>query len=492
MRSVIIVGGGVSGLATAHFLRVTGGDDVEVTVLEAETASGGKIRTRLLAGYAVDTGPDAFLSRSAPLRTLLAQLGLTEEVVGPAASGAFIWSRKKLRPLPAGATFGVPEKVWPLVRTGLISPLGALRAAADVLLPATKLADDPTVEQVVAPRLGREVFDRMVEPLLGGVHAGTATELSAHSSVPEIEAMVRGKRSLILSMGRSKKAKRSAVTPAGAKPVAPLVSLRGGLGRLTGALASALGADVHTGVDVTGVYKQGDGYEVRAGSRSWRADEVVLATPAPVSSRLLAQFDPALAGLLDQIGYVGVANVTFALPAADLPPLPAGTGFLVPPIEGEFIVGCTWLSAKWPHLVNDEVVLIRAMVGRAGDDRWATLSDPELVAWIRSDLERMTGIPAEIAAVDTIVQRWPAAMPQYTVGHADRLAVLDHRLAEHPGLHVVGAAYRGVGLAGCVAAAQTLAARICDSPAGRVPIADPATAIAPAPGAAPVSEGASA
>ncbi|MHB1066716.1 MAG: protoporphyrinogen oxidase, partial [Candidatus Nanopelagicales bacterium] len=169
-RSVVVVGGGVSGLAAAYYLRRALVEPAQITVLDDAARPGGKIRTRTLAGLPVDTGPDAFLSRAPQLKSLIEDLGLADDVVGPAASGAFIWSRGRLRPLPAGATFGLPERVLPLVRSGLISIPAALRAAMDVVMPTTRLPDDPTVEELIRPRLGTGVFDRMVEPLVGGVH----------------------------------------------------------------------------------------------------------------------------------------------------------------------------------------------------------------------------------------------------------------------------------------------------------------------------------
>ena len=238
--SVVVVGSGISGLSTAFYLRELLGPDAAVTVVDQAPAPGGKIRTRTLAGLPVDTGPDAFLSRAPQLKSLIDSLGLTDQVVGPAASGAFIWSKGALRPLPAGATFGLPEKFVPLVRTGLISIPGALRAAMDVVLPTSKRPADPTVEELVSPRLGSEVFDRMVEPLLGGVHAGSAKVLSAKSTVPEIVAMTSGKRSIIMAMRGRKKPPPPAP---GAKPTPPLVTVSGGMTRLTEALVDAIGPD---------------------------------------------------------------------------------------------------------------------------------------------------------------------------------------------------------------------------------------------------------
>ena len=194
------------------------------------------------------------------------------------------------------------------------------------------------------------------------------------------------------------------------------------------------------------------------------AARVVLATPAYVTAGLLSDLAPAAAGTLTEIPYVDVANVTLAFRAGDAPDLPPGTGFLVPPSAGELVVGCTWLTQKWPGLAGHDVVLVKTMVGRAGDNRWEAMSDEELVAGVREGLARILGLTAD--PVDRLVQRWPAAMPQYVVGHADRLARLDAALAHLPGLVVTGAAYRGVGLAGCVAQARAAGARASDGPRG--------------------------
>jgi oxygen-dependent protoporphyrinogen oxidase len=196
---------------------------------------------------------------------------------------------------------------------------------------------------------------------------------------------------------------------------------------------------------------------------SWRvndltAEHVVLATPAYVAAELLRPTAPDLADALDAIPYVDVANATLAFRAGDIPPLPAGTGFLVPPIEGEFIVGCSWLTNKWPHLVNDDVVLIKCMVGRAGDRRWLPMSDAQIVEGVRDGLARILDIDAEPVA--SLVQRWPRAMPQYVVGHAERMAQIDELTP--PGLYLTGAAYRGAGLAACTTAAAATANSILE------------------------------
>jgi oxygen-dependent protoporphyrinogen oxidase len=454
--SIAIVGAGPTGLATAAFLRWRLGDDASITVIDATDAPGGKVRTVMLAGLPVDTGPDSLLSRGVELQALIERLGLTGEIIEPLPGGAFIWSRGQLRPIPQGAAFGLPDRLVPILRSGLLTPAGTLRAAVDFIRPRTKLPADPTIGEIVRPRYGTEVYERMVEPLLGGIHAGSPDVLSATSTVPEIAALARTGRSITLTMRKRRKA---APAPTAKRP-APLVSIRGGLGTLTSALIDVVGAgNIRTGAAVTGLNHEGSGrWTVATGTGELAADAVVIATPAYVAADLVGPHSSRAGEILRGIPYVDVANATLAYRRSDVPADLRGTGFLVPPVEGDFIVGCTWLTSKWPHLANDDVVLIKSMVGRWGDDRWLSMDDDQLVAAVRDDLARIVGISAE--PFDRLVQRWPGAMPQYVVGHAARLDELDRELADFPGLFVTGSAYRGSGIAACVAQAQATAERI--------------------------------
>lgn len=453
--STLIIGAGFSGLATAHFLRARLGPDAKITVLDCADRVGGKINTTELVGLPVDTGPDAFLARAVELRTLIDALGLAASVIEPQTGGSYIWSRGHLRPIPPGAAFGLPEKLWPLLRSRLLSPSGVARAGLDIVLPATSADDDPSVADLVRPRFGPEVYHRLVEPLLGGVHAGDPARLSAKSTVPEIVAMAGGHRSLYLSM-RSRR--NSAPKPTG-KRSAPLVSIDGGMRRLVRALTVDIGPDnLHTGVHIESLRRESNGWHAVCQGHEFTADNMVLAVPAYVAADLLDPLSADLASHLRQIPYVGVANATLAFHKRDVPTLRPGTGFLVPPIEGRFIVGCTWLTNKWPHLVNDDVVLIKSMVGRYGDDRWQSMTDAQIVDGVRSDLSHMLGIHNQ--PFDTLLQRWPRAMPQYVVGHAARLDQIDNQVSELRNLHLTGAAYRGSGLAGCATQAAATADRI--------------------------------
>jgi len=198
---VVIVGGGISGLATAHFIHDHLGDSVQLTLLEAGSQLGGKVANQQFSGHVVDTGPDALLVRVPAMAALLEDLGLGDQLVAPAGLGAHVWSRGQLRRLPTGTLFGVPDRLLPLLKSRLMSPAGLARAAMDLVLPRRQLAtSDPSIADLVSPRLGAQVFDRLVEPLLGGVHAGRAAELSAHSTVPDIEALARKNRSLYLGL----------------------------------------------------------------------------------------------------------------------------------------------------------------------------------------------------------------------------------------------------------------------------------------------------
>ena len=237
----------------------------------------------------VDTGPDAFLSRGADLADLVARLGLADDVVAPRAGGAFIWSRGRLRPIPQGGAFGIPDRVLPVLRSRLLSPVGVLRAGMDFVKPRTTLGSDPTVADVVRPRLGHEVVDRIVQPLLGGVHAGSVDRLSARSTVPDVLELACSSRSLVLALRRRRRAAPKPTAP----PAPPLVSLRGGLSRLVGALVDAVGEDrVVRGRPVTAVRRTGAGWEVVTTEASVVARHVVLATPAHASAELVAATRP--------------------------------------------------------------------------------------------------------------------------------------------------------------------------------------------------------
>ena len=466
-RRVVVVGGGISGLATAYFLTHPRGagqvpPDRQVTLLESGPRLGGKILTADVAGFAVDTGPDAILARTGVVEQLLRDLDLIDRLSHPASRRAYVWTRGELRPLPPTSLFGVPDTPLPLLRSRVLSPWGALRAGADFVLPRQSLPPDPTIAQLLRPRFGREVFDQLVEPMLGGVHAGRADVLSARSAVPEVYVAARANRSTYLALRRRE--------PPASRGLG-MVTVQGGLSRLVDALRRELaGATLRTDTLVTGIERLGPGepagYRLRlADGEPVDADAVVLATPAFVSGPLLEPLSRQAAAALAGIPYVGVATVSLAYPLSVIGRPLDGTGFLVPPKEGRFLVGCTWSSAKWPHLADDELAMFRCSVGRYGDQRWADLGDDELVDRVHEELAASMGVGERPVAAH--LQRWPMTMPQYTVGHEHRLVTLATALRGLPGLHGTGAAYRGVGIASCIGQAADTAASVLAGLDGR-------------------------
>ncbi|HSP51746.1 MAG TPA: protoporphyrinogen oxidase [Cryobacterium sp.] len=455
---VVIVGGGISGLATAHYLHRRLGDGVHLTVVEGEARLGGKISTEQFGGHLVDVGPDALMVRAPVAAALIEDLGLGDLVVAPAGSGARIWSRGRLRRLPAGTLFGIPDRLLPLMKSRLLSPLGLARAGLDLVKAApAALPEDPTIAELVRPRMGAQVFDRLVDPLLGGVHAGRADELSARSTAPDIEALARGNRSLYFGLRRRRK--NAPARPGGAGGAA-LVTLRGGLARLIDALAArVVGDDVRLGSAVVGVSRGTGGYAVTlSDGTALEADAVVLAIPAFAAADMVREESPDLAAALAGIPYVDVATICLAYPRSSVAHNLDGTGFLVPPEEGKLIVGCTWSSAKWPHLADDTTVIIRCMVGRRRDQRWVDLDEDSLVSQVHAELVEAMGLTGR--PTEQHIERWVQGMPQYIVGHQGRLVAAEEALGRLPGLYLTGSAYRGVGLASCVADAERTAEKL--------------------------------
>ncbi len=476
-RRVVVVGGGISGLATAYHLThredaAPGEPPLDVTLLESAPRLGGKILTREIAGLQLDAGPDAILARSAVVERLLTDLGLIPEVSRMARSGAYVWARGALRRLPPSSLFGVPDTPLALLRSRLLSPWGALRAGGDFVLPRRRLSPDPTIAELLRPRFGREVYDLLIEPLLGGVHAGRADVLSARSAVPEVYRAARASRSTYLALRQRRGSGQPRPSGLG------MISLHGGLQTLVRALADAIrDVDLRVGTAVTGLEPAGAGMVVTTGradgigtdgigtdgigtdgigtdgigTERIEADAVVLATPAFVSSGLLQPLSPQAAAELAGIPYVGVAIVTMVLRRNAIGRPLDGTGFLVPPASGRMIVGCTWSSVKWEHLVppvGEDIAVIRCAVGRHGDHRWEGMTDDELVARVLEELAepmRLSAGPEQVS-----VDRWPQAMPQYTVGHEHRLVRLATALHQLPAVHLTGAAFRGVGISGCL------------------------------------------
>jgi oxygen-dependent protoporphyrinogen oxidase len=448
----VVVGGGIGGLTAAYLL----GEDPtrDVLVLEGSPQLGGKLRLAEVGGVSVDVGAEAMLARRPEGVALVRELGLP--VVHPVTTRSQLWSGDALRPLPR-SLMGVPLDVEELAASGVLSSDGLRRVQAEPSLPPTELDDaDLSVGELVAGRLGDEVVDRLVEPLLGGVYAGHARELSARATTPQLVAM--------LDRGSLLEAAAAAVP----RTMAPVFAgTPGGLGQLPAALVATGRFTARTDATVRELRAVEKGFELVVGAapqpEQVRADEVVLALPATPASRLLTDLAPRAAAELATVEYASTAVVTLAFRAQGFPIAEGSSGFLVPPVEERRIKASTFSFAKWAWvrkagrgvLDGEDLLLLRTSLGRHREEASLQASDEELVTASLADLEKAIGSTG--APVDTHVQRWGGALPQYAVGHLDRVARIREDVARVPGLAVCGAAYDGVGIPAVIASARRAA-----------------------------------
>ncbi|MGW0609349.1 protoporphyrinogen oxidase [Streptomyces sp. NPDC002788] len=443
---VVVIGAGIAGLAAAHRLLERG---ARVTVLEAADRVGGKLLPGEIAGARVDFGAESMLARRPEAVALAREVGLADRLQPPATATASIWTRGALRPMPKGHVMGVPGTAAAL--SGVLSEEGLARIDRDAELPRTEVGDDVAVGEYVAARLGREVVDRLVEPLLGGVYAGDAYGISMRSAVPQLFQAARSHTSLTEGV-REIQAKAAAARQTG--PV--FMGLRGGVGTLPLAVAESVrerGGEILTGTPVTELRRTPEGaWQVASGDRAWQADAVVVATPASAAARLLRSETPEAAAELGSVEYASMALVTLAYRRAETA-LPDGSGFLVPPVDGRTIKASTFASQKWGWIAdeNPDLVVLRTSVGRYGETEILQRDDAGLVDVSRHDLKAATGLDA--TPVATRVTRWDGGLPQYPVGHHARVARIREHVARLPGLAVCGAPYDGVGIPACIASA---------------------------------------
>lgn len=450
---MVVVGGGIAGLSAAYALSQSDGPPVACTLVEADSRLGGKILTEQADGFVIEGGPDSFLSQKPWGIELCRKLGLEDRLIGtnPDRRRTFVYSKGRLEELPEGLALGFPTRLGPFLRSGLLSWPGKLRLGAEIFVPRRREESDESLGGFFRRRLGREALERIIEPLMTGIYAGDADQLSIRATFPRFPDMEREHGSLVCSMLGARR-RRPALGMGERARWTPFVTLQGGLSELVQALTGRLSAvKVRLGRRVTAVRSCGtaQGYEVLVdGASPLKADAVVLATPAFGAAGLLEPLDATVAGMLGAIPYASTATVTLGFRRAGFSHDLDGYGFVIPRIEGRALLASTWSSSKWDHRAPDGSVLIRAYLGGAGREAALERSDQELVELARADLRHVMGVTEE--PVMARVFRWPRAMPQYLVGHLDRLAAIEERLARLPGVFVAGAAYRGVGIPDCI------------------------------------------
>lgn len=451
-KTVVVVGGGISGLAAARDLVLAG---ATVTLVEPAHV-GGKLHGSPFAGRMLDEAADAFLARVPDGVALCQELGIDGDLVAPGARRAYVWSYGALRLLPDSQVLGVPTDLDELAASGIISPEGVERAQHDLTAPLLTPEGDIAIGSLMRARLGDEIAERLIDPLVGGINAGDTDQLSLAATVPQLDAAARSGAGSLIEACRIQRA-------AAADPDAPVFfAPRGGMGSLAEATladATARGLEVLT-ASAGGLERDGTGWRLALEGGRWlRADGVVITAPAPTAAALVRPHATRAGTLLAAIPYASVAMIAIAVDRAGIDRELDGSGLLVPRVEGRTVTACSWATSKWPHLADGSTVVLRASVGRDGDEQMHTLSDEALVGAVLADLGDVMGLRGEPSEVR--VTRWVDSLPQYRPGHLDRVAAVEADLAEMaPGVVVTGAALRGLGVPACIRQGRGAAGRV--------------------------------
>ena len=462
---VVVIGGGIAGLAAAFFLR---DEPVRVTVLEGSPRLGGKLSASDVAGVSMDEGAEALLARRPEGVSLIGAVGLRDDLVPAGVTASAIYSRGVFRSLPRRQFMGVPADIDELAATEVISAEGVARARGESAATVSGPADgaDVSVTEYVGSRLGVEVVDRLVDPLLGGVYAGRSEDLSFPATLAPLATATR-KYPLLTEAAESLSAARPAPSAGAGGAAAPIfVTLTTGLGAHPETVAKASGADNRVNAMVRELARTETGWRLIIGSAAapeyLDADAVIIAAPATPAARLLKQAVREAAAQLEQIPYASMAIITLAYRAADFP-AQRRSGYLVPAVDGRAVKAATFSTVKWPHLARaadpgNPVHIVRCSIGRSGDVAVLQRDDGELAALAAAELADSLGITAQ--SIAQRVTRWGGGLPQYNVGHLDRVARIRAAVVGQPGLAVAGAAYDGIGIPACVATARSAADQI--------------------------------
>ncbi|OYD09655.1 protoporphyrinogen oxidase [Paludifilum halophilum] len=448
-KRVAIVGGGITGLSAAFYLKKEAeqrGWNLSLTLIESQNRLGGKIATEQTDGFVMEKGPDSFLERKPSAKQLVTDLGLEDQLVRNQTGQAYILHHSQLIPIPEGAVMGVPTRLAPFAFTPLFSPAGKIRAAGDLVLPRSRSEEDVSVGSFFRRRLGDEVVDKLIEPLLSGIYAGNIDRLSLMATFPQYVRMEKNHRSLILG---TKKTRSSSATGNRSRPKGQFLTLKRGLSHIVDALEEYLSSSsLLKGTALQHMEPLREGYRLQLDSgEEITADAVVMAVPHSVVSKALPAFD--FLQRKEPLPFTSVATVIMGYDESSVFLDREGTGFVVPREEETTITACTWTHKKWPHTTPSGKVMLRCYVGRFGDEGIVDEPDDTIVNHVQKDLKKILNIqsPPEW----TRVTRWRRAMPQYTVGHANWVQRLKeqtrHRL---PGLFLTGASYSGVGIPDCI------------------------------------------
>ncbi|MCZ2257283.1 protoporphyrinogen oxidase [Sporosarcina sp. G11-34] len=463
-KKVVIIGGGITGLSAAFYLQKEArekGLPIDVLLVEAANRLGGKIQTVRRDGFIIERGPDSFLIRKKSIGILAKELGIEDQLEKNATGRAYIFVNGKLHPIPGGSIMGIPTEIGPFLKTGLFSLSGKLRAAGDLVLPSKPVDGDQSLGKFFRRRLGAEVVENLIEPLLSGVYAGDIDHMSLQSTYPQFSEVEKNHRSLILGMKKTAPKKVPTTNTSSAKKEGAFHTFRNGLETLVEAIEQKLEpGSVLKGVRLESIERIGDkNYLELNNGQKIEADAVIMTTGHAMASRLFAPH-----GLLQDLGEIpstSVATVALAFPEESVVQDKEGTGFLVSRSGDYSITACTWTHRKWPTSTPEGKVLIRAFVGRVGDEAIVDLPDAEIEKIVLSDLSSIIDIKGEPDF--SVITRWKEDRPQYRVGHKQRIELARKELAENfPLVKLAGASYAGVGLPDCVDQGKAAVAEVIE------------------------------
>lgn len=459
-KRVVIIGGGITGLTAAFYLQKevsAKGLPLEVRLIEATDRLGGKMQTVVRDGFVIERGPDSFLARKQSASRLAKEVGMEDNLIRNTAGKSFVLVKDRLHPMPGGSVMGIPTQMAPFVTTGLFSFAGKARAAADFILPNSNPANDQSLGKFFRRRLGDEVVENLIEPLLSGIYAGDIDRLSFMSTFPQFYQVEQKYKSLILGM---KKATPASPKKAGNKPDKGIfLTINTGLQSFVDAIESKLEPhSVMKGCKVERISKKENKYEIELnGGDQLQADSIIMSVPHHITHSVFSDyhfFDSFM-----EMSSTSVATIALAFPEAAINKDIEGTGFVVSRNSDYTITACTWTHKKWPHTTPAGKVLIRCFVGRPGDENVVDLSDDELVKIVLSELNKTMNITMDPDFA--VISRWIDSMPQYTVGHKERIEkVKTHLASELPGVFLAGSSFEGLGMPDCIAQGEAAVEKV--------------------------------
>jgi len=471
MPKIIIIGGGIAGLAAAVHLKAGAkahGKTVDLLLLEKNGRIGGKILTEKHDKYLIEGGPDSFLPEKVWTVNLAKHLGVGPEMLpsNDEFKGTFIYSKNELHSLPEGVMLMVPTSFWPMAKSHLISWPGKIRMGMEIFMPKRKFIEDESLASFVTRRLGRECLEKIAEPLVAGIHTSNPDNMSVLATFPRFVQMEQKNGSLIMGMLAAMKNRPHAMhnSPApktGTPKLTFSMSFKNGMQTLSQACADYIGKDsIRLGAAVKAVEPKGKGYAVvLENGEKLEADHIMIGTASYDTAEIVKGFDETLAAQMNRIEWSSSATVSIAFRKKDVRVPLNGFGFIVPRVEGRRINASTYSSIKWSFRAPDDTVLIRVFVGGGHHEELVhELDDAGMTKMVLEELDVVLGLKAN--AQFSKVYRWFKGMPKYTVGHLDRITLLDRMLSAHPGLHLIGCSYKGIGIGDCVHEAQIAAEKI--------------------------------